>query len=218
MDDRDFKIDWRHELWNEINWTWPKSKLNNLYWRAQLHDMQPFDFYFSEYYRPPNEPYACSQECAMTKKEFLEQDKCADDVLKERQRAYKKKHMDKVWQLEKALERKQHDKLLSEICAYALTHGWQPSQLSDLLEPGEKLPWMYQPEHIDPTSIRLEPGQPALPFKKPREEDGRDGANNLDSGCSKLILVGKVGRHRIRPVEAKTQRGEGTLIRTMRIR
>lgn len=215
FDTRNFQTDWRQDLWNEIHWTWPKSKLNNLYERAELYDMDPFEFFFSSNYKLPNEPYACSKECAMTKEEYLEHDKRSDDALHARQRAYKKKHMDKVWQLEKALERKQHDKMLSEICAYALTHGWQPSQLSDLLEPGEKLPWMYQPEQIDPTSIRLEPGQPALTFKKPREEDGRNGFSDLDSGSSRLLLAGKVSGHRLRPVEARTQRGEGALIRDM---
>lgn len=204
MDNR-FQSDWRQDLWNEIHWTWPESKLNNLYERAELYDMDPFEFFFSSNYKLPNEPYACSKECAMTKEEFLEQDKRADDALHARQRAYKKKHMDKVWQLEKALERKEHDKMLSEICAYALTHGWQPSQLSDLLEPGEKLPWMYQPEQIDPTSIRLEPGQPALPFKKIRGEEEKDGLGHTDSRGARLLLAGKVSGHRIRPVEARTQ-------------
>lgn len=177
-----FKSDWRVDLWNEIHWTWPKSKLNNLYWRAQLHGMDPFEFYFSDLYRGPNEPFACSKEPAETKEEYLKRQEREDKSLRSKQVAYKSKHVDKVWLLERAQERRRHDKMLSDICEYALSHGWEPSQLSDLLEPGEELPWMYQLEQIDPASIRLEPGQPALPFKPTRKEDGESGlADDCDS-------------------------------------
>lgn len=198
------RMDWRAALWQEILWTWPKSKLNNLFWRAQLYDMQPFDFYFSEVYNGPNEPYPSSNAQAETKEEYYKRQDAEERSLKKKQAAYRKKQLDKVWQLEKALERKRHDKMLSDICGYAMSHGWSPDRLQDLLEPGERLPWMYQLEQIDPASIRLEPGQPSLPFKDVGEEDKSDGLGNNRDRCTWVLGVGRINKQCVQHVEGQT--------------
>lgn len=162
MDTRSFSMSWMTARWHEIHWTWPKSKLTNLYCRAQLVGMDPFEFYFSEYYNPVSAAEYVSKATTMTKDQYYRHDAAVDRNKARKREAYKAKHNDKLYLLEKALARKQHDKMIGEICSYALTHGWEPSQLEDLLEPGEQLPWMYQSQQMDQSAIRLEPGQPSM--------------------------------------------------------
>lgn len=142
-----FESDWRTKHWNEIHWTWPASKIRNLHERAMLYDMDPFDFYFSELFRGPIEPSGCSAEQGETRQEHDVRVAREDSVLTSRRLAYKSKAIDRAFRAEKALERKRHDIMVLEICDYAVAHGWEPSQLSDLLEPGESLPPSWDPKH-----------------------------------------------------------------------
>lgn len=157
MDSR-FEQTWQIKRWNEMHWTWPKSRIRNLYERAEILGTTAWDLYFSEAYRGPVEPSHCSGEHAETREEYYKRQKAEDEALRRKQARYRSNRVDTYWKAEIRLQKRQHDIMVREICEYALNHGWDTANLKDLLEPGEQLPWIYEPQQVDLPSIRLEPG------------------------------------------------------------
>lgn len=83
----------------------------------------------------------------LTKDEYYAWQDHLDAEKRYKESQYKRKQARKMSGLERRFREKQHEKLLCQICEYALRHGWSLLKLPELLEPGEELPERFQPTY-----------------------------------------------------------------------
>lgn len=132
------------------------SQRRNLFFRAQLYDMYPIDFYYSPLFQPlERQPY--SKEHTLTREEYYRREAERDKAEDERRYEYaknaaklRKKRQRKSAEAKQRMDRKRNERLLYDILSYAVSHGWRRDRLHLLLEEGEELPPMFRPESIIP--------------------------------------------------------------------